>query len=138
MAVIGFSFIKFDCERKGTPKGNLEIKHNINIVNVEKTSLNVGSGKNDVLKVEFSYDVVYGSEVGKVSIVGDVIYADTKEIVDETFKGWEAEKKLNTTVNEQVFKFIYGKAIVKALEISDSLNLPAPIPLPKVNINPKK
>ncbi len=138
MAVIGFSFLKFDCERKGNPKGSIEIKHNVSIDKVEKAPLNVGGSKNEVLKVEFSFDVLYGSGVGKISVVGDVIYTDTKEIIEETFKGWEKEKKLNETVNKHVYKFIYGKAIVKALELSDALNLPSPIPLPKINFAPSK
>ena len=130
MSVIGFSFTKFDCERRSAAsKGSIEIKHNVTIDNVEKTSLNVGGGKSDVLKVDFSFDVLYGSSLGKITIKGDLIYTDTKEIIAETLKGWKADKKLNTTVNEVVYKFIYTKGIVKALELSDNLNLPAPIPI---------
>ena len=116
MAVIGFDFSKFDCERKkASAKGSIEIKHNISVNTVEKTSLNVGGAKNDVLRVEFAFDIVYGSGLGKLSLVGHVVYADTPEIIDESFKGWEADKKLNTMVNEQVHKFVYNKAIVKAI-----------------------
>lgn len=134
MAIIGFNYSKFDCERKSSDgKGSIDINHNVSIKNVEKTSLNVGGTKNEVLKVDFSFDVLYGAELGKISICGEVIYTDTKEIIDEVFKGWKAEKKLNSLVNEQVFRFVYGKATVKALELADSLNLPSPIPLPKLN-----
>lgn len=138
MAVIGFSFIKFNCERKGNAKGSIEIRHNVSVTNVEKTSLNVGGSKNDVLRVEFAFDVDYGEQVGKISLTGDVIYTDTKEIIDETYKGYQADKKLNSTVNEQIYRFVYSKAIIKALDLSDSLNLPSPIPLPKVNFSPKE
>jgi galactokinase/mevalonate kinase-like predicted kinase len=138
MSVIGFSFSKFDCERK-TAKvaGSIEIKHNISVKEVEKTTLNVGGSKNDVLKVIFSFDVLYGSGLGKISVQGDVVYADTKEIIEECAKQWASDKKLNTAVSEVVFKFIYGKATVKVLELADSLNLPSPIPLPKINFSNK-
>lgn len=139
MTIIGFSFIKFDAERKPVKTtGNIEINHNISIKNVEKTALNVGGSKSDVLRIEFAFDVLYSAGLGKIEILGDVVYSDTKEIVDETFKTWEVDKKLNSTVNEQVFKFVYNKAIVKALELSDSLNLPSPIPMPKINFSVKK
>jgi hypothetical protein len=139
MGVIGFSFSKFDCERKSaTVKGGIEIKHNISVKSVEKTTLNVGGNKNDVLKVIFAFDVLYGEgKIGKVGIEGDAIYADTKEIVAETAKEWEKSKKLNDTVSQVVFKFIYNKSTVKVLEIADSLNLPSPIPLPKINFSNK-
>lgn len=139
MAIVGFSFIKFDAQRKSAKSaGNIEINHNISIKNVEKTTLNVSSSKTDVLRVEFAFDVLYSLGLGKIEIVGDVIYSDTKEIIVETFKNWEADKKLSSVVNEQVFKFVYNKAIIKALELSDSLNLPSPIPMPKVNFSGKK
>ena len=138
MAIIGFSFSKFDCERKPTAvKKGIEVKHNISIKEVEKTTLNVGSNKNEVLKVYFSFDVLYSEGLGKITVEGDVIYADTKEIIAETAKQWKADKKLNNTVSEVVFKFVYGKATVKVLDLADSLGLPSPIPLPKIQFNNK-
>ena len=139
MSIVGFSFLKFDAERKAPAVGgNIEINHNVSIKNVVKTNLNVGGNKSDVLRVEFDFVVNYSNNVGKIAIVGDVIYADTKEIIEETAKGWDIDKKLNSLVHEEVVKFIYTKAIVKALELSDSLNLPSPIPMPKVNFSEKK
>lgn len=138
MAVIGFSFLKFDCERKKAASGSIEINHNINVEKVEKTSLNVGAGKSDVLKVEFKFEVVYAKgDLGTINIRGDVIFSDTPEIISETFKTWEADKKLNAVVNEEVYKFIYQKGIIKAIELSDSLNLPAPIPVMPKDLFPK-
>lgn len=134
MAIIGFSFLKFDCERKKSLSGgNIEIKHNVSITKIEKTSINVGGNKNDVLKINFSFEVMYGTDIGSIKINGDVIFTDTVDIINETLKSWDAEKKLPTMVNEQIHVFIYNKAIVRALELSDSLNLPAPIPMPKVS-----
>jgi hypothetical protein len=40
-------------------------------------------------------------------------------------------------VSQVVFKFIYSKSTVKVLEMADSLNLPSPIPLPKINFSNK-
>ncbi len=142
MAIIGFSFSKFDCERKkGNVTGNIEINHAVNIENVEKTKLDVGgTSKTDVLKIEFKFDVNYGKgTLGHISIQGDVIFTDTKEIVEEVFKNWEANKKLSVTVNEEIYKFIYNKGIIRSVGLSDSLNLPAPIPVtPKALFQKKK
>ena len=139
MGVIGFSFSKFDCERKSSKiTGGIEIKHNISVKSVEKTTLNVGGNQNEVLRVIFAFDVLYGSKLGKISVEGDVIYADTKEIVADTVEQWDKNKKLNTTVSEVVFKFIYNKTTVKVLDLADSLNLPSPIPLPKINFSNKQ
>lgn len=139
MAIVGFSFLKFDAQRKAPATGgNIEIKHNVSIKNVTKTNLNVGTNKSDVLKVEFEFSVIYSNELGNIDIIGDVIYSDTPEIISESIKGWDADKKLNSLVHNEVVKFVYSKAIIKALELSDALNLPAPIPMPKVNFSEKK
>jgi len=140
MGILGFSFLKFDAERKSPSKasGNIEINHNVSIKNVTKTKLKVGTNENEVLKIEFEFMVLYTNGLGKISIVGDVIYSDTKEIINETIKSWDADKKLNKMVNEPVFKFVYNKAIIKALDISDSLNLPSPVPMPKINFSNDK
>ena len=139
MAIVGFSFSKIDAEKKlQSVGGSIDINHNISIDVVEKTSLNVGGNKNDVLKIVFNFNVSYGSGLGHVMLVGEVIYADTQEIISETLKGWESDKKLNKLVNKQVLAFVYTKAIVKALDVADTLNLPAPIPMPRVNFGESK
>ncbi len=130
MAIVGFSFSKFDAVRNDVSKaGQIEISHNVKIDSVNLTKLNVGSGSNDVLKIDFTFSVNYGSDLGHIVLSGDVVYADTVEIVKETLNGWNLDKKLNEMVNSVVSKFIYSKGIVKALDISDNLNLPAPIPV---------
>ncbi|MFW6286291.1 MAG: hypothetical protein ACOC16_04185 [Nanoarchaeota archaeon] len=140
MSIIGFNFSKFDCKRMSEQvKGGIEIKHNISIKSVESTKLNVvGSGKTDILKIKFAFDITYGEQIGKINLEGEVIYSDTKEIVEETKKQWDKEKKLNDTVSQSVFRFIYNKSAVKVLSLADSLNLPSPIPLPKINFSAKK
>jgi hypothetical protein len=130
MAIVGFSFSKFDAVRTQVSKpGQIEISHNVKIDSVSLTKLNVGSGSNDVLKIDFTFLVMYGNELGHIQLCGDVVYSDTAEIVKETLSGWKLDSKLNDMVNSVVSKFIYSKGIVKALDISDNLNLPAPIPV---------
>jgi len=139
MGVVGFSFSKFDCKRNPVNvSGGIEVKHNINIKQVEKTSLSVGGSKNDVLKIYFMFEIVYGENMGSLLVEGDLIYADTKEIIEETVKSWSIDKNLNQTVSEVVFKFIYNKTAVKVLDLADSLGLPSPIPLPTVSFGEKK
>jgi len=139
MAIVGFSFIKIDAQRKkNSAKGGIEVKHNLSVADVEKTSLTVGGGKSDVLRIEFAFDVFYGESLGNISIHGDVIYTDTKEIIEETANSWAKDKNLSDLVREQVNKFAYNKCIVKSIEISDSLNLPSPIPMPKLSFKKKK
>lgn len=136
MAIVGFSFLKINAERHLISNaGSIEINHNISIKKTEKTHLNIGGNKNDVLRIEFEFTVKYGNELGSLLLDGDIIYTDTPEIISETLKTWEADQKLPKMVNEEIFKFIYNKAIVKSLELSDSLGLPSPIPMPNISFS---
>jgi hypothetical protein len=140
MAIVGFSFSKIDAVRNEASKpGQIEISHNVRIDSVNLTKLNVGSGNNDVLKIDFTFIVKNGNYLGHIKLLGDVVNSDTHEIMKENFNGWNLDKKLNDMVNSVVSKFIYSKGIVKSLEISDNLNLPAPIPVvPAGMFDPKK
>jgi len=139
MAIVGFSFSKFNCVRNPvSPEGGIEIKHNINIKGVESSNINLANSQSDVLKVFFSFEVIYSQDLGKVQVDGDVVYADTSEIISEVQKQWDTDKKLNDMVSEVIFKFIYNKTAIKVLELADSLNLPSPIPLPQINFEQGK
>lgn len=130
MAVVGFSFSKIDAVRNDNSRqGQIEISHNVKIDSISMNKLNMGSSQNEVLRIDFTFSVIYGNELGYIKLFGDVVYSDTSEIINETLTGWNHNKKLNDMVNSVVSKFIYTKGIVKSLEISDNLNLPAPIPV---------
>jgi hypothetical protein len=135
MGIVGFNFLKIVSERnvKGF-KGNIEIKHNIAIKDVEKTNLKIGTKNNDVLRIIFDFSINYGENFGKIELIGEVIYSDTKEIIEETKKGWDSEKKINNIINSEILKFVYNKVIIKSLDLADLLNLPLPVPMPKINV----
>jgi len=137
MGVVGFAFTKFDGEKKGGGReGNVELNMNIGIKSVEKTSMKMGGEEKEVLKIPFNYDLVYGSELGKISIEGEILYTDANQVLDEIVKEWEANSRLSRSINERIHKFIYNKSIVKAMDLSDSLGLP--LPLPKMNFSKGK
>ena len=130
MAIVGFSFSKFDCFRSNSSySGKIEISHNVKIDNVLTNKLNVGGGPTNVLKVDFTFSVLYGDNLGKITLSGDVVFSDSEEIINETLKSWATDKKLPIMINQEISRFIYTKGIIKALEMSDNLNLPAPIPV---------
>ena len=136
MAIIGYNFVDIKASRNSNvavAQKGLEVNHSISIKNVEKTPLNMASGSSEVLKVEFDFSVLY-QEVGSVTLKGDAIFSDTKEIVEESFTSWKQDKKLPQMVDLEIRRFVYTKSLMQAMNLSDLLNLPAPIPLPKFEV----
>ena len=134
MAIIGFNFTSIEgfknLEQKAIVSGGLEVNHSISFTNVVKIPLSMNNTQNDVLRVEFEFSIKY-QEVGTITLKGDSLYTDTPEILEESLKSYQDSKKLPEMVDLAIRKFVYNKCLMQSMNLSDLLNLPAPIPLPK-------
>jgi hypothetical protein len=133
MSVIGFNFTSIEAKKdssKAVAQKGMQVNHSISISNVTKVPLNMSETQSEVLKVEFDFSVLY-KELGAVKLSGDALYSDTKEIIEESAKEFENSQKLPEMVDLNIRKFVYNKSLMQAMNMSDLLNLPSPIPLPK-------
>ena len=59
---------------------------------------------------------------------------DDSKSVKEILDGWKKDKRLPKETMTNVLNTILGKCNVEALILSERINLPPPIPLPKVQV----
>ncbi len=133
MVVVGYNFTNISAKRNTqavTAQKGLEVNHGISVNNVAKVPLSIGSNQSDAMRVEFTFTVKY-QEVGTITLKGDLVYTDTKEILEECLTSWKQDKKIPVMVDLEIRKFAYNKSLMQAMNLSDLLHLPAPIPLPK-------
>ncbi len=134
MTIVGFDFTKIDAKKNGPIKGKININNNVTIKNVEPKDLKLGTEKRDAINFVFEFSAKYEPNAGEIRLEGNVIYMDepkkTKEIVD----GWKKDKKLSKEISKNILNTVLNKCNVQALILSQTINLPAPIPLPKVDI----
>lgn len=131
MGIVSFVFNKISAEKTGKITGNVNINHNFNIKNVEKTSINL-QGKKPVLKLNFDFMVNYEPNIGNIKMEGSIIYMDKEEELNKLEAQWKKEKKLPIGITSLVANTILTKANIKALLLSQEVNLPPQIHLPKV------
>lgn len=131
MTIIGFSFSKMHIERKKVIKGSISIRNNVSVKNLEKSELSLGP-KKQALKFSFLFTTEYKPDLGEILLEGEVIDLETEEKADEMLKIWKKDKKLPQTMMAPVLNHVLNKCNIQALILSRELNLPAPIPLPKV------
>jgi hypothetical protein len=132
MGILNYRIDKIDgsVDKRGTEK--VDVKEAFSIVEVNK--------KNDKMaNVKWGFDVDYGA-VGKLSLEGTLDYVGQKideDTVEKTIKG---KKKLVLQGNalKEVSNFILRRGIVEAIVVTRTLQLPAPIQLPSVNVEKKK
>ncbi|MFH1073115.1 MAG: hypothetical protein V1743_06840 [Nanoarchaeota archaeon] len=131
MTVIGFSFTKMLVEKKNPVKGKVSINNNVGIKNLEESKLNIDSSRR-ALKMDFEFSSTYEPDIGKINLEGEVVYLLEKDKAEEAIKNWKKNKKIEREMMTNVLNNVLVKCNVQALILSKDMNLPPPIPLPKV------
>ena len=138
MAIAGFSFNKILIERKTYPKDKVNISSNVNINNISETSLGFASGSQKSVKFAFIFTVDYEPDIGRVTLNGEVTYLDSEDKIKAILDGWKKNKQAPKEVMTEVLNTILGKSNVEAIFLTREVNLPPPIPLPRVKENTEK
>lgn len=138
MVVVGFNFSKIVVEKKESIKGKVNIANNVSIKSIEKADLSLGKAKQDGVKFIFEFTTDYEPDIANILLVGDVLFIDDEKKVKNILDEWKKTKKAPEDVMNQVLNTILSKCNVQALILSRDVNLPPPIPLPKVEVDSKK
>ncbi|MBT4540690.1 hypothetical protein HOC35_04200 [Candidatus Woesearchaeota archaeon] len=137
MTVVGFNFKKLNVERNKPSKGKISVSNNVSIQGVEESSFSIGQDEQESLKVIFKFNSTYEPEVGTIELVGDLIYIDSKSRIKEIFEMWKDQKKVHKDVMTETLNVILDRCNIQALILARDINLPSPIPLPKVKVETK-
>ncbi|MFH1510553.1 MAG: hypothetical protein ABIF10_02590 [Candidatus Woesearchaeota archaeon] len=137
MAIVGFNFNKMSAERMHGVEGKINIKNNVSIKDITRQDLSLGSNKEPALKFIFDFSSDYEPEVGLISLTGDVTYIASEKEVQEVLKEWKKDRKINKELLSTIVNHLLARCNVQALILSREVNLPPPIPLPKLTPNIK-
>jgi len=137
MTIVSFNFTKIEAEKKEVSKGKINISNNVTIEKVEEKDLSLGSQKQKVLNFTFQFTSKYEPDAGNIKLVGNVLYMENSKKVKEVLDDWKKDKKLPKDIMTKVLNVVLNKSNVQALILSDQVNLPPPVPLPKVQAQPK-
>ena len=135
--IIGFGFTKISAEKNSSAKGKIEINNNVTIKNVEESDISLGKDKSSSLKFTFEFKSTYAPDMGHITFEGEVIYMTDSKKSKEILAQWKKDKKLPKEIMPGLLNTILTRCNIKALIFSQEVNLPPPIPLPKVSIAPK-
>ncbi|NQU97874.1 hypothetical protein HQ533_00240 [Candidatus Woesearchaeota archaeon] len=131
MTTIGFSFTKLVAEKNKSIKGQVNIANNVTIKNVSESKLGVDS-KKKTLKFEFLYTSKYEPGIGLIELGGETISLLDEKQAKDVLAQWKKEKKVSKEVAKGVMTQILAKCNVQGVVLSRDINLPPPIPLPKM------
>jgi len=133
MPIVGFNLDKINVEKKNSVKGNVEVKNNVTITNIEEKELSLGSAKKDGLKFSFEYETSYEPKIGGIMLTGTIMYVEeNKKKKEDILARWKKDKKLTEENAPEILNTILMRCSVKTLTLAQDVNLPPHIPLPKL------
>jgi hypothetical protein len=134
MPIIGFNFDKLGAKKDNKITGKVNIANNINITDVQQEKLSITSS-DDILKFNFEFKANYEPKIGAIQINGHLLFMDEPKKIDDIAKTWKKDKKLSKEISTPIINSILARCNIKALTLSQDVNLPPHIKLPIVNLN---
>lgn len=131
MPIIGFYYNKLVAEKKKDHlKGDMKIKNDLLLQSLNQTEIDVGNKKQNILKIIFEFSVDYQPNMGAILINGHLLFLESPENIKLIIDMWKKEKKIPQSFATNIINAILTRANIKALELSQYINLPPHIRLP--------
>lgn len=137
MAMIGFNFTKISVEKQKQITGKVSIANNLQFSNVKEAKINFVD-KKSAINLEFVFNCKYEPDIGHIELKGNAIELLDPEKTKDTLESWKKDKKLPKGIAEKILNTILNKCYVEALILSNSMNLPSPVPLPRIKVEAAK
>jgi len=133
MPIVGFNFEKIIGEKLNPLKKGMKATHNITINSIKEEKIPVAKAQKIGLKFEFEFSVKYEPKIGNLNILGTVLFLDEEKEIKSILQEWNKNKKIKPEVASQVINTAIVKSAIKALSLSQDINLPPHLPIPIIN-----
>ena len=134
--IVGFGFTKLSAEKNSAASGKIDINNNVSVKEAKEDSFFMGKDKQSIIKFIFEFTSKYEPEIGTILFEGEVLYLDEPKKIKEILSSWKKDKKVPKEIMAGLLNTILTKCNVQALILSQEINLPPPIPMPKVQMAP--
>ncbi len=128
--IVGFSITSLEAGKNGGGQGDLNINYSSSIEDIQEAE--VEAIEDDVARVSFEMDVTYvqdDEDVASMSFEGNLLWqGDAADLVSS----WDEDGEIEEGVAAAITNHVYRKCLSQAVGMSDALDLPSPVPMPKV------
>lgn len=128
--IVGFSIKTLNAERKSAGQGETGINYHSDITDVEPAE--VPAFDEPLARISFELSITYtidNEDVAVIAFEGTVLW---QRDADEVIEAWEEEDGLPESVASTVTNHIFRKCLSQAVPLADAIDLPSPVPMPRV------
>lgn len=111
----------------GKPIPPVQIATNLNVVGINKKS-------EDMLEVPFVFTINYSPGVAQISMKGKSHVRGTEDELQQILKNNKEKKRPSPIIIQSISNVVFLESVI----ICKTLNVPPPIPLPKISPTQKK
>lgn len=137
MKFVGFNFTKINGERLNEKAENIKFNTKIDILSIESLKPSLFKAREEILKINFDYLILYEPNFAKLEFSGNLIISVEPKIAKEILNKWK-NKETSDDFRLSILNIIFKKVNIKAIQLEDELNLPLHIPLPSLNKGKEK
>lgn len=131
MKILNINFTAIKAEKKGVPKGKLNVNNNIKLENIQRA--NIGLQKDRVaLKFDFKFTTKFDPDIATMELKGELMALGEKEQAETILEEWKESKKVKKQDLTNLLNNIMNKCSLEVILLSRELDLPSPIPLPRI------
>ncbi|MBI4152995.1 hypothetical protein HY497_00595 [Candidatus Woesearchaeota archaeon] len=133
MTIVGVNIVKISAEKNiNSTADKVGINNNITVKEVAEKDFSLGNAKQKGLRFRFEFNCKYTPDIGGIDLEGDVLFLGNEEQAKNITKEWKEKKRLPADMMEPVLNSALNKCNIEALKISQDINLPSPIPMPRI------
>jgi len=133
MPVVGFNFDKMSIERISPIKAGISVKNDLSIKDVKKEEVNIGAKKESAIKFDFEFSSSYEPKIAKIILQGHILFMEDEKELKKILDDWKKKKDIDKKIASQIINMALIKSNIKALHLSQDMNLPPHIRLPTIN-----
>lgn len=134
MPVVGFNFDKISVERTGKIQPGIQARNSMEIKDIITEDVLLGKNKKqEVLKFSFEYSVFYDPKIGSTILQGHMLYTDEPNKLKEILNAWKKDKQIEPKLKAQLMNTALIRCSIKALNLSQEVNLPPHLRMPTVS-----
>jgi hypothetical protein len=111
----------------GKPIPSVQIATNLNVVGINKKS-------EEMLEIPFVFTINYTPAVAQISLKGKTHVTGSKDELEQIVKSHKEKKPPPPIVMQSISNIVFLESVI----VCRSLNIPPPIPLPKISPVTKK